>query len=140
MPEIRLVDRIHSIHIVFWPTSSKLPRYLEPSLPGSDSCLICQQDLTTMSSMSGCTTVCRRSKHSLRDRLSTLQGTIPGASRCFAIQIKKTRNKKKHYPIVQQSSRPSGYDPNDIIPARTAVFATDELLSLNPQSVLEDGA
>jgi hypothetical protein len=31
---------------------------------------------------------------------------------------------------IHRSSRPSSYDPNNIIPARIAVFATDELLSL----------
>lgn len=32
--------------------------------------------------------------------------------------------------MIQRSSRPSSYDSNEIIPAHTAVFATNELLSL----------
>lgn len=46
------------------------------------------------------------------------------------LQNKKTKNKKKHSSKIHRSSRPSSYDPNNIIPSRTAVFATNELLSL----------
>lgn len=45
------------------------------------------------------------------------------------LQTKKIKNKKP-FPTFQRPPRVSAYNPNDTIPARTAVFGTNELLSL----------
>lgn len=44
------------------------------------------------------------------------------------LQVKKTKNKKKHASKFQPPSRVSAYDPNEVIPARTTVFGINELL------------